>query len=136
MSHTQWFSAVLIGVALGLAVGWTAQFLPVVPLLRSVGAFVVALALGNVAVLFWWRRRKRESGYYGFGLDNVAYLAIAFVVAAVLHSILGRLGAVWTPAVGSYRPIVLGGVGALWGTIQTVWALTALERATRVTGGT
>jgi len=97
----QWFYAVLIGVALSLAIGWTAQFLPVVPLLRSVGAFMVALALGNVSVLVWWTRRQPGAGYYGFGLDNVVYLAIAFVVAAVLHSILGRLGTVWTPALGS-----------------------------------
>lgn len=125
-----WLQAIAIGVVLGLVTGWAAQRVLPTPLVQSVAAFLVALIIGNLSTLVWWERQQGGSGYFGFGIDNLVYLGILCVGAIAVHAGLTQLGTVWFPALGSYRAVILGCAGGLWGTLSSAWAMTALGRGT------
>jgi hypothetical protein len=112
-----------------LAAGWTAERMPIPPLAQSVGAFLVALAAGNVLPL-WWEFRHNGSGYFVFGVENVLYLAILGLAAAALHIGLDRVGTPWFHPLRGHLPLLLGCLGGVLGTLSSVWAIDALKRAT------
>ena len=124
----QWLQSITVGVGLGLAAGWGAERIPLTPLVQSVGAFLAALAIGNV-LPFWWEHRHAGSGYFVFGVDNVLYLAILGITAAALHMGLDRLATQWVHPLVSHPAVILGCVGGVWGTLSSVWAINALRRA-------
>lgn len=123
-----WLQAVTIALAVGVAAGWGAGQLPIAPLAQSVAGFLVAMLVGNGWTLVWWTRRYCSGSYFGVGLDNLAYVAILGVGAAVLHAGLGSLGTVWIPALETHRAVVLGCAGGLVGTLSSAWAVTATRR--------
>ena len=126
----QWLQSITVGVGLGLAAGWAAERLPLTPLAQSVGAFLVALAVGNVLPL-WWEYRHGGSGYFAFGVDNILYLAILGSAAAALHMGLDRLATQWVHPLISHPAVILACVGGVWGTASSAWAINAITDETR-----
>ena len=125
-----WLYASVIGIVVGSSIGWTAEHVRVAYVVESVAAFLVAVVLGDMSTLVWWRC-GRDAGqvgsvYLAFGIDNLFYLGILCTLAAALHFGLGRVGAF--PPLVSHRGIILGLAGGLYGTLSGTWAMNSLIR--------
>jgi len=73
-----WVYAIVIGVAIGSIMGWTAEHVRVASLVQSVAAFLIALVLGDASTLVWWPRGSGPGQvghlYLAIGIDNLFYL--------------------------------------------------------------
>src|SRR5215471_1036558 len=121
-----WIYASVIGVALGSALGWTAEHVRVAPLVQSVAAFVVALVLGDVGVQVWWPSRSVGHIYLAFGIENLFYVGMLSILAGAVHVGLGRVAGVLFPALLTDRALILGLAGGLFGTLSGTWAIQTL----------
>ena len=125
-----WVYAIVIGVAIGSTMGWTAEHVRVASLVQSVAAFLIALVLGDASTLVWWPRGSGPGQvghlYLGIGIDNLFYLGLLCILAAALHVGLGRVPAALFPTLMSHRAIILGAAGGLYGTLSGAWAMNML----------
>jgi hypothetical protein len=123
-----WLFATFIGIALGVAVGYVVERVPVAPVLRSVAAAWTSMVLGAIAMLMAWPmfpRQTPDAGVVGFAVGSgslVQLVGVPCVLAAVLHIVLGQFKNV-APSLIGHRPIVLGCLGALCGTLSLAWVM-------------
>jgi hypothetical protein len=126
-----WVYAILIGVVVGLAIGYTAEQVPIAPIFQSVAAALIAMAVTAPAVmlLWFWLLPPPQSGGLGavsFGL-GLPLLGVLFVVPVALHVALGWAGGI-SPALANHRAIVLGCAGGLCGALPAAWVMAASMR--------
>jgi len=124
-----WLAALSFGLGLGLgfgaAVGFVAERVRVAPLWRSAFAGLLAMALAVVSMTVLVFLRERALGYGVFdvrlsGRGIAVCAALIFAAFAVLHVVLGRLGA---PGHQSRFAVVIGCIGGLIGALPLAWAL-------------
>jgi hypothetical protein len=109
---TRWPFLLLIGVLVGVVVGYAMQRLPMKPILQTMGAALISWALASVAgLVLWLSRPPRDVGVlavsFGVGETLVAALVV-LVVAAAIHAGLGWASSQSNPAMLTYRPIIVG----------------------------
>ncbi len=121
-----WVYVSVIGVALGSALGWTAEQVRVAPLVQSVAAFLMALVIGDAATMVWAANRSGGPFYLGVGIENLFYVSLLCVVAGAVHLGLSALADSWCPALSNYRAAIVGSAGGLCGTVSGVVAMRAL----------
>jgi len=122
-----WLYALVIGMVVGFAVGFIIERLPLPPLLQSIGATFVAMALGAISVGLVWFLRPRSSGGSGavsFYIDtrSLLFLLASGVLIALLHTVLGRFS-VSAPALARHRTVILGCLGGLCGALPMAWVM-------------
>ena len=111
----------LYGLAVGAAIGWLLNRLPIGALGQSVAAALIASVLSSVgAAHIWARSAADETGISAVTIDlfgGVIGLVVVGISAALLHLMLGwRLGQAVHPSLGGSRPVILGSVSGLaWG---------------------
>jgi pimeloyl-ACP methyl ester carboxylesterase len=131
-----WLYAIVIGIALGVVLGYAAEYVPVAPVLQSVGAAMVAMPVAANAMVILWSLLPTDTGSGGLGAVSVGISSAIFSVvlvappllAAVFHLLLGRLS--WlSPRLQDHRPIILGAFGALGGALLVAWTVMEAGRA-------
>ena len=137
-----WIYAIAVSVAIGIVVGYVAEYVPIPSVWQSVGAALAAMVLGalgaSIAAAIVWNVQQPQTGSGGlaavsFGLDIVRLLmevAAVCVLAAALHSVLGRMGGL-APALMRHRPMVLSCLGGLCGALPVAWIITEALRGAR-----
>jgi hypothetical protein len=119
--------AVVIGAALGLAIGAVAERVPVSPILQSVAAAFAAAVVSVVAATVVVNVRS-QAGTGGVAVAAVgisvfvllAFVALVAVLAAAGHAVLGQFSGA-APALANHRPVVLGSVAGICAALPIVW---------------
>jgi pimeloyl-ACP methyl ester carboxylesterase len=127
-----WLYAILIGLILGALIGYTAKYVPIAPVLQSVGAAMVGMPLGALSMAILWFARLIETGSGGLGAVSagiaetilLVVVVIPGLVAAALHWILGR----FAPGLKNHRPVILGCIGASCGALLVTWTIVEATR--------
>jgi hypothetical protein len=123
-----WLYAFVIGLIVGMTIGWTAEQVRVAPLVQSLVAFFAAVSVGAVLVAVVWFLRAKASGgsgaiFVSMGTENVVYLVLLGTLVAGLHVGLGQLGA--APRLVQHRAMILSVLGGLCGTFSVAWWMAA-----------
>ena len=125
-----WLYAILIGLTVGGAIGYAAEHVPIWPVLQSVGAAFLAMLAG--AFLAGMLPVTPPTGSGGVGAVavgiSVPIFVAPFVLAAVIHVLLGQLASV-APPLAHHRPVVVGCVAGLSGALSIVWVIVSAMRA-------
>jgi hypothetical protein len=121
MSHTL---AILIGVIVGLSVGYVAGRLPIAPVFQSITAGMVAMFLAAIcAAIVWVMRPPLDAAVVAvsFGIrENVMLLAAVLLTTIVAHLVMGWLSGLVHPALATHRAVAMGVVGALVSAVGSV----------------
>jgi len=124
-----WLAALSLGLAVGGAVGFLAEQVPVAAVLQSAAAGLVAnrLATLSMAAVLMLRDRAHGYGLFGVRMDLFSGRALVWAVVlcaafAVLHLVLARFS---VPLHASHPAIVIGCIGGLVWTLPIAWALVA-----------
>lgn len=113
-------SLFLLGLGIGVIVGWPLQRLKTKPLVQSVLAMQLRWMLAAFACgLIWMMQASRSEGVVAlsFGLSEMmlTILPVA-LVAAGIHALLGRVAAVSTGVMRN-RAIIVGAIGGVCGAL-------------------
>ena len=104
----------LVGLPIGVAIGWVLSRVPAAALVQSIVAGLVAAVLSTVGAAFIWARLSLDKHVVGavsvdlFGVLLV--LVIVGIASAVFHFALGWFKLVMHSSLGDTRPVVVGGV--------------------------
>lgn len=120
--------AIVVGIAAGWAVGRTAGYLPVAPVLASVAAALVAHLLAAAVMTLIWVRVERK-GYAGFGLEVPQVLGVITLGAAAagLHVLLGLAGDA-APLSAFNRVVLIPTAAGVYGGLSVARARRILDR--------
>jgi hypothetical protein len=113
---------------MGALIGWVAEQAPVPPLVATLGAFLAALALGDVYLSALSRPSGSGSGIYlSISELNLKVLAGLAILTGIAHYLVMFLPQSWD-VVMTHRAVLFGALGGAIGTISGVWALGTLSR--------
>jgi hypothetical protein len=122
-------TSAFVGVAIGAGVGWVLQRLGGRLATSSVGAMLLGWLLGAItaAVLHLeFPPRQFDVLAVSFGLvEAVVGILLAVALALGVHTAMGWLAS-WAPTVALNRPLLLGGLGGLLGSLSfgSSWGIT------------
>lgn len=125
----RWLLATFLGTGSGVLAGFLIEHLPMPPIAQSVLAFLGCMVLGDlyaarILASISAPAVRPVASYVSFGTENLIFLGMLFVVGVVAHFALSFLGG-QLAVIAAHRPIALGIVGGVIGTLFGVWAMTA-----------
>ena len=128
-----WLYAIVLGIVVGLAVGFIAERLPLHPLLRSIGRLRgdgprCNLSRGGLVPEPERERQVGAPSVFMSDTRSVLFLLASCVFIAALHRVLGRFQ-VSAPTLARHRTVILGCLGGLCGALPTAWAMVVSTRA-------
>ena len=107
----------LFGLAVGAAIGWLVNRLPIGALAQSVAAALITSVLSSVGAAFIWARSAAEemgtSAVTVNLMGGVIWLVLVGIGGAALHVMLGWLGQAVHSSLGGSRPVVVGSASGL-----------------------
>jgi hypothetical protein len=111
----------VLGLVIGIVVGWPLQQLNVKPVVRSILAMQLSWMFAALACgLIWMLQVSSREGVVAlsFGLSEIMLTVLPVaLVAAGIHALLGRVAATASPGVVRNRAIILGSIGGICGAL-------------------
>lgn len=123
-----WGIALVLGVVIGAASGLVTKRVDVDHVVASGLSATASLLLGMTAMLVVWYSKHGSfgSGFLAIGIggDNLLWLVVFLGAVLTLHVALGLV----PEPVPSHRPVVLGALGGVCGSLSVAWLMTVATR--------